>query len=355
MKIVHLAENMEVGGAEKLISLLCRWQRDRGHQVAVHCLYGIGPFGEQLRNEGLRVVLHDAGAVGGRAGSVYRNFAQCRPDVVHCHNASAAIIGVIPARCAGVKRIVVTRHGVVAPPYLLRREIKFSLVSRWCDWIVAVCDQARANLRSAPLAARDKIVRIYNGAEAPHPNGAKAPEKTGFTLLHVGRLSPAKDQETLVRGFALAKLRVPDLQLWIVGEGRLRSRLESLARELGIDDSVTFFGEQHEVARFFFAADLFILSSITEGVPVSLIEALAASLPAVVTAVGGMVEVSRLSEATLTAPHSDPVALAKVINMISKSRGQISRLRSAAHECYKSNFTLDRMANEYLALYTHAS
>lgn len=355
MKIVHLAENMKVGGAEKLISLLCHWQRERGHEVAVHCLYSIGSFGEQLHNDGFDVLLHNASGVGGRVTSVYRKFKQCRPDVVHCHNATAAIVGAIPARAAGAKRVIVTRHGVVAPPYLLRREIKFSFASRWCDWIVAVCDQARANLSGTPFAAREKIVRIYNGAEAPHKNGAKPPEKTGFTLLHVGRLSPAKDQETLLRAFALAKLKVPDLQLWIVGEGSLRSKLENLARECEIAESVTFFGEQPNPAPFFFAADLFILSSVTEGVPVSLIEALAASLPSVLTEVGGMVEVSRLSEATLTAPPSNPAALADVIERMSKLRGQMPRLRTAASECYRSNFTLDRMADEYLALYTNAS
>src|SRR5579863_10420557 len=100
MKIVHLAENMEVGGAEKLISLLCRWQRQQGHDASVHCLYSVGPLGEQLRTDGFEVALGDASGLGGRAAAVYRKLKQCRPDVVHCHNATAAILGSPGARAA---------------------------------------------------------------------------------------------------------------------------------------------------------------------------------------------------------------------------------------------------------------
>jgi glycosyltransferase involved in cell wall biosynthesis len=352
MKIVHLAETMEVGGAEKLISLLCRWQRQQGHDAIVHCLYRLGPLGEELRNDGFEVILHDASEIGGRAGSVYREIKHCQPDVVHCHNAVAAIIGAIPSHLAGVKAIVVTRHGIVSPPYLWRREIKFALASRWCDWIVAVCEQARSNLMAAPFAARDKVVRIYNAAHIRQADVSVPPAKSGFTLLHVGRLSPVKDQDTLIKAFALARNTMPDLQLWIVGGGQLQAKLESLSREIGIDESVTFFGEQADVSPFLAAADLFVLSSRAEGVPVSLLEAWSASLPAVVTEVGGMAEVARLSNATITAPPSNPAALARAIETIAMSRERLPQLRRNARECYAANFTLERMGSEYMALYS---
>jgi glycosyltransferase involved in cell wall biosynthesis len=355
MKIVHLIDTMALGGAEKLVSLLCRWQRQQGHDASVHCLYGAaGIFGEELRRDGFEVVLHDRKRIGGRAASVYRRLKQSRPDVLHCHNAPAAILGALPARVAGVRKIVVTRHGIVAPPYLLRRELKFAVASRWCDWVVAVCERAKHNLMAAPFATRKEIICIYNAALAPHRNGAHPPAKCGFTLLHVGRLSPVKDQETLLRAFAMAKAHAPDLQLWIVGGGSLHSRLQSLAQQIGIEGSVTFFGEQTDVARFFLAADLFILSSITEGIPVSLLEALGAGVPAVVTDVGGMSEVARLSDAIITVPHSDPAALAGAIEKMVKSREQLPRLKTTALECFAAHFTIERMARQYMALYNGA-
>jgi glycosyltransferase involved in cell wall biosynthesis len=207
---------------------------------------------------------------------------------------------------------------------------------------------------AAPFAARQKITRIYNAAPAPCSDGTQSPSKSGFTLLHVARLSPVKDQETLLKAFAMAKAQIPDLQLWIVGGGDLRSKLEHLAGHMELNGSVTFFGEQADVSPFLLAADLFILSSVSEGIPISLLEALSAGLPAVVTDVGGMSEVARLSDATITAPASNPAALAAAIAKMASSRDQLPRLGKLAHECYAANFTLERMASEYMALYNCA-
>jgi len=353
MKIVHLADSMEVGGAEKLITLLCRWQREQGHDASVHCLYDVGVLGEELRRDGFEVTLHGRSGFG-LATSIYREFRRSTPDVVHCHNATAAITGAIPARAAGVRSIVVTRHGIVAPPYTLRRELKFAFACHWCDWIVAVCEKARENLMAAPFASRQKIIRIYNAGPAMNNGRVPALSKSGFTLLHVGRLSPAKDQETLLKAFAIARAQTQDLRLWIVGGGSLRAELENVARQIGLNGSAIFFGEQLDVSPYLAAADLFVLSSVSEGVPVSLLEALAAGVPAIVTDVGGMSEVAGLSAATVTVPPSNPAALAAAIEKIAQSRDQLPRLRKIAQECYASNFTLQRMAGEYMALYRSA-
>lgn len=351
MKIIHLTDSMEMGGAEKLIGLLCRMQRRQGHDPFVHCLYRVGVLGENLRAEGFNVTLLEAVTMAGRTRNVHLELQRCRPDVVHCHNATATILGAIPARMAGAKRVIATRHGLVAPPYPLRRELKFAIASRWCDTIVAVCEQTRLNLLGAPMASGSKIVRIYNATEALRFDGTASPAKLGFTLLHVARLSLPKDQETLIRAFALVQAEAPDLQLWIVGDGPLRSKLESLAQELGLIDSVTFFGEQVDVAPFFKAADLFVMSSITEGLPLSLLEAMSAGLPAIVTDVGGMAEIARLSAAITAAPPSEPPALADAIRAVSQARGDLPRLRDAARRCYAANFTPERMVNDYSRLY----
>jgi glycosyltransferase involved in cell wall biosynthesis len=205
---------------------------------------------------------------------------------------------------------------------------------------------------AAPFAARKKVVRIYNGTVVPHLNGTKPLSKSGFTVLHVGRLSAAKDQETLLKSFAIAKAQTPDLRLWVVGGGSLHTKLESLASQRGLNGSVTFFGEQADVSPFLAAADLFVLSSVSEGVPVSLLEALAAGVPAVVTDVGGMSEVAQLSRATMTVPPSSPAALAAAIEKMAQSRSQLPGLGKIAQQCFAENFTLNRMAAEYMALYS---
>src|SRR6202049_1505719 len=133
LSIAHVGDSMEMGGAEKLTATLCRLQRDRGHTASVHCLYRLGVIGEELQTEGFEVILHPPCSFFYLMRSLHRAFRRSSPDVVHCHNATAAILAALPARLAGVKTVIVTRHGLVKPPYQLRRELKFAVASRWCD------------------------------------------------------------------------------------------------------------------------------------------------------------------------------------------------------------------------------
>jgi glycosyltransferase involved in cell wall biosynthesis len=350
LNIAHVVDSMEMGGAEKLTATLCRLQRDRGHTASVHCLYGVGVLGEELRAEGFEVMLHHPSAFFHLMRGLYRSFRRSRPDVVHCHNATAAIIAAFPARRAGVKTVIVTRHGLVKPPYQIRRELKFALASRWCDWIVAVCEGTRTNLLAAPFAARDRIIHIYNGA-CPADVRAVPRTKRGFTLLYVGRLAPLKDHATLLRAVALTRSHHPDVQLWIVGDGPLQLSLQNLTYELGLKDSVTFFGEQPDVSPFMLAADLFVSSSVTEGLPVSLLEAMSVGLPAVVTDVGGMGEIARLSAAVTLVPSSDPQGMAAALSDAIARRQELPKLGQLASFCYEQYFRPERMLDDYMSLY----
>jgi glycosyltransferase involved in cell wall biosynthesis len=350
LNIAHVVDSMEMGGAEKLTATLCRLQRDRGHTASVHCLYGVGVLGEELRAEGFEVILHHPPGFFNLMWGLYRSFRRSRPDVVHCHNATAAIIAAFPARLAGVKTVIATRHGLVKPPYQIRRELKFALASRWCDWIVAVCQGTRTNLLAAPFAARDRIIHIYNGASPADIRAVPRPKK-GFTLLYVGRLAPLKDHATLLQAVARTRRRHPDVQLWIVGDGPLELSLRKLTCELALNDNVTFFGEQADVSPFMLAADLFVSSSVTEGLPVSLLEAMSVGLSAVVTDVGGMGEIARLSGAVTLVPSSDPLGMAAALSDAIARRQELPKMGQLASYCYEQYFRPERMLDDYMSLY----
>jgi glycosyltransferase involved in cell wall biosynthesis len=351
LRIAHVGDSMEMGGAEKLTATLCRLQRDLGHTASVHCLYRLGVLGEDLRAEGFEVILHHQRSFFLLMRSLYRAFRRTRPDVVHCHNATAAIFAALPARLAGVKTVIVTRHGLVKPPYQLRRELKFALASRWCDWIVGVCEGTRTNLRAAPFAARDRIIHIYNGAWPANIRAIPRP-KNGFTLLYVGRLAPLKDHATLLRAVAITRTHHPDVQLWIVGDGPQEFSLRKLTDELGLNECVTFFGEQADVSPFMLAADLFVSSSVTEGLPVSLLEAMSVGLPAVVTDVGGMGEIARLSGAVTLVPSSDPEGMARALCDAVVRRQELPKIGQLATHCYEKYFRPERMLDDYMGLYS---
>ena len=177
--------------------------------------------------------------------------------------------------------------------------------------MVGICDATVSNLKAIRSAPARKIVRVYNGTN-PLKRAAKEdwPQKSGFTLVYVGRMQPVKNHALLLRAFQAAHLSLPSLRLWMVGDGSERAAMERLAAELGIGEQVTFWGQQLDVAPFFSAADAFVMSSKSEGLPVSLLQAFSLGLPAIVTDVGGMAEVVKLSQAGLTVAATDPAEMA---------------------------------------------
>jgi glycosyltransferase involved in cell wall biosynthesis len=275
-----------------------------------------------------------------------------QPDVVHCHNPAPTLQAAIPARLAGAQRVISTRHSLVAPPYDIKEERSFNFVARFCDWVVGICDATCENLRHTPGAHRNKIVRVYNGVEPVEPAPPEEwPEKRGFTLLFVGRLAPIKNLHTLIRAAALAAPRVPELQLWIVGHGHERQRLEDLVNELGVEQLVTFWGERLDVAGFFSVADVYCMSSTSEGLPMSLLQAMSLGLPAIVTDVGGMAEVVKNAHAGIATPVGDAEAMADAIVQMAGDEKRRTVCRDNAQTAYGELFTLERMDAAYMELY----
>jgi glycosyltransferase involved in cell wall biosynthesis len=353
MLVAHITDTLETGGAEVLLASLCRLHRQAGHSAAVHCLFRAGPIAPSLAEEGFPIHVHGPLPGWRLSLGLYRHFRNTPPDVVHCHNGTATTLAAPAARLAGVSVIVTTRHGLAAADHSRWGEFKFRLAARCCDRVVAVCETACANLaaRAGPSAA--KILTIRNGAE-PAPLGPEAPDpirKDGFNLIHVARLMWKKDQATLLRATALALRQISDLRLWIVGDGPDRPMLESLAGELGISGRVCFLGERSDVGRWLSRADLFVLSSRTEGTPLALLEAMAAGLPFVVTDAGGLPEVAQLSGAGTVAPSGDAAALAQAILDHAGRRHELPALGARARQCYQQHFAAERMADDYLRLY----
>jgi glycosyltransferase involved in cell wall biosynthesis len=352
MKIVHVVYSLEMGGAEILVAQLCRLQRANGHDVSVIAYSNLGALGETLVADGIPVlVLGEAPFI-----KTFRRFwselKTLHPEVVHCHNPAPTLQAAIPARLTGAKCVLSTRHSLVAPPYDLKEERTFNFVARFCDWIVGICDATCDNLRHTPGTHRSKIVRVYNGVDPVEPAPAgEWPEKRGFTMLFVGRLAPIKSLHTLIRAAVLAAPRVPGLQFWIVGHGHERQRLEDLVKELAAEDLVTFWGERLDVAGFFSVADVYCMSSTSEGLPMSLLQAMSIGLPAIVTDVGGMAEVVMNAHAGLATPVGDSEAMAESIVRMASDEKRRMVFGDNARTAYGELFTLERMDAAYMELY----
>jgi L-malate glycosyltransferase len=351
MKIAHVVDSMEVGGAEMLVSQICCLQREQGHQACVYAVGALGPLGERMQREGFSVQANVARHLSDATRNFFRIFKMSRPDVVHLHNPTSTVYAAMAARMAGVPSIVSTRHSLVAPPHELVRELKYAVGAAFCDWIVGICDATANNVRSLHSIPAGKIVRVYNGA-VPLNRIAREqwPPKSGFTLVYVGRLAPVKNHSLLLKAFRAALASMPGLRLWIVGDGSERKTLERLTDELGIAAQVTFWGQQLDVTPFFSAADAFIMSSKSEGLPVSLLQAFSLGLPTIVTNVGGMAEVVRLAKAGFIVPAA-PAEMAAAILRLAASNEERAQFSANAEAAFHSRFTLQTMADAYADLY----
>ena len=352
MLIAHVIDSLEVGGAETVVLALCRSHVLAGHRVEVHCLIATGPLAAELEQEGIPVYAHASPGVWMAAWKLFRAFRRSHPDVVHCHNKTATICAAASARLAGVRAIVSTRHGMGPLPFRLRPELKFWITAALlCDRVVAVCDAARRNLVNGVPPVAHKVVTIPNGADLPAVGATTIARTPGFTLVSVGRLVPAKDFETLLRAVSLARPAVPDLRLWIVGDGDDAPFLRQLSADLDLESVVRFCGERRDPGAWLRAADAFVLSSTTEGLPISMLEAMASGLPAIVTEVGALPELVALSGAGATVPVGNAALLARAIVEFASRRHELRSLGERASRCYQEFFTPDRMAGDYLSLY----
>jgi len=352
MKIAHVVDSMEVGGAETLVMQMCRLQREQGHDPCVYAVAALGPLGEQLLKEGFRVHANLGRHLQDSVRALYRIFKESRPDVVHLHNSTPTTYGAAAARMAGVRSIVSTRHNLAAAPHRLVAEIKYAVALTCCDWVAGICDATVANLNKMHIAPTRKIVRVYNGA-VPMRRAApeECPPRNGFTLVYVGRLAPVKNHELLLTAFHAALQSMPELRLWMVGDGSERQKLEQMAGSLGISSQVAFWGQQLDVAPFFSAADAFIMSSRSEGLPMSLLQAFSLGVPAIVTDVGGMAEAVRLAGAGFTMSAADSGEMAKaILSMAENGKEREQFARNGLH-AFHTHFTLEAMVDAYFELY----
>ena len=360
LTILHVTAPASVGGLERVVEALGTGHVRRGH--AVHVAAVIGPAEPEpsmicvLREAGVTVHVLRAAARAYRAERAFiaRLCRELRPDVVHTHGFRSDVIDGGVARRQGIP-IVTTVHGFTRNPgrgriyeWLQRRS------HRRFDAVVAVSQAQREELYAAGVpAARLQVLRNAwpdGGAflDRAAARAALSIPQDAVIVGWVGRLSQEKGPDLFIE--ALARCPSPWVHAAMVGDGRLRAGLEGQARALGIADRITFFGQLADAHRYFAAFDLFVMSSRTEGAPIVLFEAMAAGVPIVATAVGGIPEIVARGEATLVATEN-PAALAEAICATLCNPERIATQTRAARETLRFDYSYDRWLAAYESLY----
>lgn len=360
LAITHVLGSLHVGGGERVALLLAQKQVAEGHRVAVVSLEQPpqGPLWDEFARSGVevRTVPKRPGLDPTLPPRIYGVFRELRPDVVHTHNPPPQIYAIAPARLAGA-RVIHTKHGPHpdAPHRLMLRRAGAALAFRF----VAVSPMTAEFAREIRECPEERLRIVQNGTDLDRFR----PDRAGRDAMRaelglgeevvlvgtVGRMATVKNHALLVR--AAAPLLGPAFHLAIAGGGPEAPRTRALIEELGVAPFVHLVGEITAVPRFLAGLDAFVLSSDTEGLPLSVTEAMGVALPVVSTAVGGVPRVVIEDETGHLVPPRDEAALRAALDKIAANGATRARMGRRAREIALERYSAERMAREYMALY----
>jgi glycosyltransferase involved in cell wall biosynthesis len=224
------------------------------------------------------------------------------------------------------------------------------------DAVNAVSSFSAASLAEQDGFSRSRIEVIENGIDVDRfSSNADRPrdlDPARRYVANVARFHPVKDHATLLKAFQQVANAIADVDLLLVGDGPLRGELEQLVRTLHLEDRGRFLGNRRDIPGILRASKIFILTSVSEAAPLTLLEAMAVGLPVVVTAVGGMPEIVRDRIDGLLAPRQDVSAIAAAMIHLLDDPAAASAMGASGARRIRDSYTIERTVKRYYALYS---
>jgi glycosyltransferase involved in cell wall biosynthesis len=380
IRVLRVIARLNVGGPALHVAYLSKGLVERGYDttlVAGDVAKGEESMAFVAEQEGVQIVrlaglsreiapIRDLVAAFRLAGQIRR----MRPDVLHTHTAKAGAVGRLGAVLAGRARprlVVHTYHGHVLRGYFGPVGTRvFNVVERTLarvtDVLVAVSPQVRDDLVKIGIASQDRFEVIRLGIDldsrVANPGDRNeerrqlgiGPER--FVIGWVGRMTAVKQTDDLIDVLVAVRDGGTDACLLLVGDGNERESLELRAKERGVARHVLFLGYQKHVANWYSVADAVVLTSLNEGTPVTIIEALAAERPVVATDVGGVADVVRDGIDGFLVPAGDTTAMAAKLVEIAADPALAGRMASEGRKRVLERYAVERLVNDIDALYT---
>lgn len=363
-RVLHVIESLAAGGAERVVVEYAMAHDRERYQPEICCVRSSGPLADTLRSAGIPV--HELGRRSRldprpalRLASLMRRE---KYDVVHNHNFAALSVGVVACLFTGVKALVRTEHNVTLGGSSARTVLSRAAALRE-DAQIAVSDAVRRSHIEAGRVPEARFVVVRNGIgeERLRPDVSSGAVRGGlgigeseFVCLNIGSLTRQKNRVNLLRAVSLLG-DIERLRVLVVGSGPREAELKELSTRLGLDERVRFLGERLDISNLLGASDAFVLSSDWEGLPITLLEAMASGLPSVATSVGGIPEVIAEGETGYVVPPNDPEALADRIRALADDEELRSRMGAAARGAFRGRFRAEQMVRQTEALYDLAA
>lgn len=359
IRVLYVITDLETGGVPLHLARAATFARRRGLQVSVCCLAPPGPVSIRLRDAGVATT-----ALGARGswdwrvfGRLAKRIREVRPDVVHSllfHANIAARLACVLCRFPTRRLIGEIQTAEIERPWHLWIE---RVTQRWCRTIVGNSPSVIEHLRTAGRIRASRLHLIRGGIDPETIEKAAPLDRRGLgitnddpILLWVGRLDPVKGLDELIEAFARV-YRVRPCNLVLAGEGAYRPRVENRINRAGLTDRVVMLGARSDVPSLLNSAEVFVFPSRTEGMPNALLEAMAAGLPCVATAVAGCRDVIDDGADGLLAAPGDTAGLADALVRVLSDDRLAQRLGAAASAKVRREYRQDHCLLAYLDLY----
>ena len=368
LRVLQLTQFLGGGGLERVVATLATHLDRERFQPFVFCLRDGGDFVEDVEARGVPVHIADRDP-GKRHLTLFRQIRRFliehRIDVVHSHNTEPFVQGALAAVGLPAVRLIHTDHARDFPDKWIWHLAEH--VAAWrARWVVGVSDHTTDALEVYPRIPRDRLITVPNGidgrafAEASPETGTRRQAREALGLpaeapvvgLAVARFTAQKGLDTLLAAFARVRQRLPHAVLAIAGDAEGRVALEEEARRAGFGDSVRFLGRRSDIPFVLSALDVYVLSSVWEGLPMAALEAMATGLPVVATRVGGLPTAVRHGQTGYLVPPRDPDRLAAALVSLLQDGALRNRFGAAGRDLYLRRFTAEAMTTTYERLYS---
>ena len=281
-------------------------------------------------------------------------FRRHRVTLAHSHEFTMAVYGAWAARGAGAAHLF-TMHGSRYYAGRLRRRMALRVACLFSSSVVSVSRNLAHHLAHDLWIRPSRIVTIPNGVRSPVVGQSSLRDELGLAstdqlVVAVGNLYPVKGHRYLLEALAQLTAQYPGLHVAIAGRGELEEQLRSRARDLHVSDRFERLGLRSEIGNVLAGSDVFVLPSLSEGVPLALLEAMLAGRPVVATAVGDVPIVLDGGRAGLLVPAKDATALANALSTLLNNSALARRLAMAAQTRATERYTLDAMMEASHAL-----
>lgn len=360
-KIAQFILSMGVGGGERLVRMLSQQIRIAHTEHCVVCFDGITAYQDEFAREGvpLRLIKRRQCALDWKIiAPLIRYIREENIRLIHAHDLSALTYAVAAGKLCGAK-VIMTEHSRHYVDASWKRRFEKRLFIMAADCLVEVSpDLQDASTRRDGIPA-SRIEVIENGVDIDTFKNARPlplhqiygiPSGTPL-ILTVGRLETIKGQQHLLRALVDPMLKTSLFHLFFAGDGSNKDELARMANELGLRERIHFLGARHDVAELMASCDVLVIPSESEGLPFVLLEAMAAGIPVITTAVGRIPAIIGNNERGMLVTPRKPKALADAFMQIMDNKAGTNRMTESGAQFVREYYSKDAMLSGYKKIY----